>query len=240
MSGLQYRLNGGDESSGRVEIEYDGKWGTVCNQFWNASASLVFCRQLGFVDGYKPSVKTPHNLLPSLHHWLNGVFCMGTEENLLNCLNSGFGSTFLSRYCNKFSRPTDVYLNCYNTTISKFCFGFFLFSYWVFIVFCFYAFWWVLWGGVCLVLFRFVLLWVGSFQFIKWMTWEIYRPPLQSNIIFSWTTVSLKKDSKRVNVVEKYPEILGVYKLLAWRRITIQIVVHLFFSKSESFLIICK
>ncbi|GAB1605013.1 deleted in malignant brain tumors 1 protein-like isoform X1, partial [Argonauta hians] len=114
-TGLNYRLNGGTNSSGRVEIEYDGLWGTVCNRFWNASDSRVFCRQLGFVDGYS-DMKLSAPLEP-LRHWLNGVFCAGDEENLLNCLNSGFGSTFLNRYCNKYTRSTDVYLRCYNRTI---------------------------------------------------------------------------------------------------------------------------
>ncbi|XP_052829164.1 deleted in malignant brain tumors 1 protein isoform X2 [Octopus bimaculoides] len=116
-TGLNYRLNGGSNSSGRVEIEYDGVWGTVCNQFWNASDSRVFCRQLGFEDGYRPSDMKPTTPLQPLRHWLNGVFCDGQEVNLLNCLNSGFGSTFLNRYCNKFSRPTDVYLKCFNISI---------------------------------------------------------------------------------------------------------------------------
>ena len=32
---------------GRVEICYDGVWGTVCNNPWNSLNAMVVCRQLG-------------------------------------------------------------------------------------------------------------------------------------------------------------------------------------------------
>ena len=43
------RLAGGTESyEGRLEIFYRGQWGTVCDDGWTDSNTLVACRQLGY------------------------------------------------------------------------------------------------------------------------------------------------------------------------------------------------
>ncbi len=41
-------LNGTSPQSGRVEVCYDGVWGTVCSDMWQAIDAGVVCRQLGF------------------------------------------------------------------------------------------------------------------------------------------------------------------------------------------------
>ena len=43
------RLVGGNSvSEGRVEMCYNGVWGSVCNYGWNNIDAAVVCRQLGF------------------------------------------------------------------------------------------------------------------------------------------------------------------------------------------------
>lgn len=94
QSQFPIRLRGGTSASeGRVEIEYNGVWGTVCDDQWDINDATVVCHELGYrvatrATGFgefgSGSADQPI--------WLDDVQCTGTEKHLSDCTTSGWGT----------------------------------------------------------------------------------------------------------------------------------------------------
>ena len=84
------RLAGGAADYGRVELYFDGQWGTVCDDFWDINDANVVCRQLGF-----PSASSsPHSAAygqGSGPIWMDDVGCQGGESSIFDCKHVGWG-----------------------------------------------------------------------------------------------------------------------------------------------------
>ncbi|XP_046508794.1 deleted in malignant brain tumors 1 protein-like [Equus quagga] len=89
-AGLPVRLvNGGDRCQGRVEVLYQGYWGTVCDDSWDAQDADVICRQLGC--GLSVSaLGGAHFGQGSGNILLGAVYCSGWEPYLSSCPHSGW------------------------------------------------------------------------------------------------------------------------------------------------------
>lgn len=84
------RLNGGtNKLEGRVEVLYQGIWGTICDDGWDDIDASVVCTELGFLNGTATLPSKFGSGTGSV--WLNQVTCLGNESKLSHCVHSGAG-----------------------------------------------------------------------------------------------------------------------------------------------------
>ncbi|XP_045710484.1 deleted in malignant brain tumors 1 protein-like [Phyllostomus hastatus] len=75
--------------SGRVEVFYQGSWGTVCDDLWDISEAEVVCRQLGCGRAMSALGKA-HFGPGSGDILLDNLQCSGAERYLGQCMHSGW------------------------------------------------------------------------------------------------------------------------------------------------------
>lgn len=111
---ISLRLNGGPGPyAGRIEVKYNGTWGSVCDDGLDITVGHVICRQLG----YPGAVAVPccgAFGVGSGPFWLAGVKCQGNESSLIECRRRDWGDNI----CNHRRLLDDASVVCRSPNIS--------------------------------------------------------------------------------------------------------------------------
>ena len=87
------RLVGGNSyNEGRVEVYYNGEWGTVCDDGWDDTDAGVVCRQLGFGSS-GTAIGSAGFGQGSGSILLDNILCVGNEPILARCVHLGVNVT---------------------------------------------------------------------------------------------------------------------------------------------------
>ena len=91
---VSVRLVGGlTAAEGRVEVNYQGTWGTVCNDSsWGLNDAMVVCRMLGYSSVLAAHVKYGQG---SGNVWMSNLACTGSESSISECPHLGWGRDLL-------------------------------------------------------------------------------------------------------------------------------------------------
>ena len=98
ISGKSLRLVGSRHpNQGRVEVYKNGRWGTVCSNYWRTEEAKVVCRELGLPQATAALSKAvfPSGNTSTL---MRLDYCIGTESSLFNCTHE---IAIHSQYCGR-------------------------------------------------------------------------------------------------------------------------------------------
>lgn len=86
---ITLRLVGGENAyQGRIDIELDGIWGTVCDNNWDKNDARVVCKQLGLGPGIEAAKGASFG--PGTGPiYVDNLACRGHESSIAFCPNNG-------------------------------------------------------------------------------------------------------------------------------------------------------
>nr|XP_054771338.1 deleted in malignant brain tumors 1 protein-like isoform X1 [Lytechinus pictus] len=91
---LRLAETGSIPGQGRVEVYYEGEWGTVCDDFWSQGNADVVCRQLGYSSGAQGGYLGKARIFGagSGSILLDDVRCTGEESSIADCRHRAVGT----------------------------------------------------------------------------------------------------------------------------------------------------
>ena len=82
-------VDGSSYNEGRVEVYYNGRWGTVCNDGWNDKYASLVCAQLGLSSFGRLADFGPG----TVNVFLDNLLCSPNDTVLARCGHYGVGIT---------------------------------------------------------------------------------------------------------------------------------------------------
>ena len=104
-------VNGSSDSEGRVEVYYNGTWGTVCDDGWDLYDANVICRMLGFNRALRAPLQAAFGQGAG-PITLDNVACLGIEASIAECQHS----QYLQHNC---QHSEDASVVCYGKTMKN-------------------------------------------------------------------------------------------------------------------------
>ena len=84
-------VGGSNEYEGRLEILWNGQWGTVCDDLFGSVDAAVVCRQLGYTATNAIAFGNGYFGQGNGTIWLDDIQCDGHENTLFQCPAAPFG-----------------------------------------------------------------------------------------------------------------------------------------------------
>ena len=108
VNGLQREV----PAEGRLEVAWDGLYGTVCDDYWTNTDADVACRDIGHAAVQRSFVRSHFGgAQPGVPIWFDDVKCLGSEATLAACPRSGGTSAAGSHNC-PLEHTEDAGLRC--------------------------------------------------------------------------------------------------------------------------------
>ena len=90
LDGSVRLVDGSSSSEGRVEVYYQGAWGTVCDDLFDIPDATVICRQLGFPSAVRAVSAAAEFSVGDGPIFLDNLECTGDESKLSDCTHTGW------------------------------------------------------------------------------------------------------------------------------------------------------